>query len=190
MKEGEPRYVAHSEELTGYRVKAVRRGPFRLVGYTRIFGPNDGATPAFWDEVIADGRLARLVGASAVRPWVFGLGSWDPECPKGGHRHTICIEETPDVDPARLTVAEPLYRKEIGASDWLCFEMPRDAYPERFWRDDPYRMLKALGYRFHTGKGDFSVGLHLDAFPPGSDVATGPSMEFWITVIGITLIAT
>jgi hypothetical protein len=184
MEEGERRDVPRSEELTGYRVQAVRRGPFTLVGYTRIYRPGEEpGPPAFWDEVLADGRLAGLVGASPVPPWVFGLGSWDPACPKGGHRHTISIEETPDLDPARLAALEPLFRKEIGASDWLCFAMPRAAYPERFWQDDPYRMLKALGYRFHTGKGDFSVGLHLDAFPPGCDVATGPAMEFWITVL-------
>lgn len=184
MEERERRYIPGSEDITRYRVHAVRRGPFRLVGYTRIYrSGEEPGPPAFWDEVLADGRLSRLAAAAAAHPWVFGLGSWDPECPKGGHRHTISIEETPGVDPARLAALEPLHRQEIGALEWLCFEVPRAAYPRRFWQDDPYRMLKALGYRFHTREGDFSVGLHLDAFPPGCDVATGPTMEFWITVV-------
>lgn len=47
----------------------------------------------------------------------------------------------------------------------------------QFWKDDPYRMLHALGYRFHI-----RVGVHFDAVPPDYDEQTNPGIEFWISV--------
>jgi hypothetical protein len=46
-----------------------------------------------------------------------------------------------------------------------------------FWKDDPYKMLRTLGYRFH-----FRVGVHFDASPPDHDEKDNPGMEFWISV--------
>ncbi len=182
-------YIEGSQELAGYRVKVMQRAPFRVSGYTIVAPPGkrgEAEVPRLWDTVIADGRLARLVGASSVPPWVFGLGSWDPECPKGGQRYTICLEETEHTDFTRLSADHSLFTKQIGASDWLCFETRLgDEYPGRFWKDNPYRMMGPLGYKFHGAPGDYSVGLHIEAYPPcfsfGSD--TSQAMEFWITVV-------
>jgi hypothetical protein len=55
----------------------------------------------------------------------------------------------------------------------MCFEMPN----EQLWRDDPYRMLRKLGYRFHL-----RVGVHFDAYPPGSHLERNPAVELWISV--------
>jgi hypothetical protein len=47
-------------------------------------------------------------------------------------------------------------------------------------------MMTKLGYKFHTGKeGDYSVGLHFDAYPPYTSfpLERKSVMEFWITVI-------
>lgn len=173
-----------SHDTVGYHVQVVRRDAFRVRGYTIIVPPGpDGeeAIPAFWREVVADGRLTGLIRASSTRPWVLGLGSWDPECERGGQRYTICIEETPHTDFSRLEREYDLYSKEIGASDWMCFEMTGDVLDGRFWQDDPYRMMKQLGYRFHAGNP--SVGLHFDAFPPDYDRTKNPAVEFWITVV-------
>ncbi len=173
--------------IAGYDVRVVRREAFRVAGYTRTVppGPDDTATIVrFCDEVIGDGRLERLKACSPVPPWVLGLGSWDPECPKHGQRYTICIEETTHADFRRLPEKDCPFTKRIGASDWLCFKMTRADYPKRFWQDNPYRMLKTLGYRFHAGTGDYSVGLHFEAYPPEYDDSPNARMEFWITVIG------
>ena len=173
--------LEHSLELTGYRVKIWTRKAFRVTGYTLIVPPHSEAMiPQFWSEVAADGRLDALKRASAVPSWVLGLGSWDPECEKGGQRYTICIEETEQTDFAQLAQQYPLFTKEIGASDWMCFELAQDTNGERFWKDNPYQMMKKLGYRFHAG--DLSVGLHFDAYPPDYDEESCPDMEFWITV--------
>lgn len=177
-------YLDDGQDVTGYRVKVVSRDAFRVRGYTIVVPPGpsgEAAILAFWRDVAADGRLPGLIEASSVRPWVLGLGSWDPECERGGQRYTICIEETQYTDFSRLEGEYNLFSKEIGASDWMCFEMTRDELEGRFWQDDPYRMMKRLRYRFHAR--DYSVGLHFDAYPPEYDPETNPAVEFWITVV-------
>ncbi len=182
-------YLAGSEEIVGYRVKIWTREAFRVVGFTRLIPAGrkgKGMVPAFAGEVIADGRLAKLTAASAVRPWVLGLGSWDPECEPNGQRYTICIEETEHTDFAHLAREYSLFTKGIGASDWMCFELVEDVDDGRFWRDNPYKMMGKLGYGFHDRPGDYSVGLHFDAFPPsyrhGESADAQQRIEFWITV--------
>ncbi|MHB0879059.1 MAG: hypothetical protein ACYC5O_23730 [Anaerolineae bacterium] len=176
-------YIEGSEALVGYKAKVWKREPFIIVGYTLIVPPhNDEMVGPFWFEVMADGRLDALKAASSVPTWVLGLGSWDPECEKGGMRYTISIEETAHTDFGALEKEQPLFRMTIGASDWLCFEMTEEKYFERFWQqDNPYTMMKPLGYRFNA-KG-VNVGLHFDAYPPGFATLTNSAMEFWITVV-------
>lgn len=111
-------YTERSEKLIGYRVKIRRRDAFRVTGYSIVVPPGRStAIPDFWNDVASDGRLDRLTKASSVRPWVLGLGSWDPECQRGGQRYTICIEETDYTDFSRLATECPLFTKGIGASD-------------------------------------------------------------------------
>ncbi len=180
--------IADSRSLTGYAVKVVHRGSFHVRGYTLVAPPGkrgEAQIPAFWDDVIRDGRLAALRGTSRERPWVLGLGSWDPECPPRGQRYTICVEETAETDFSAVESSCPLYRKAIGESDWLCFETRfGEEFPRRFWKDDPYRMMGTLGYRFKTAPEDYSIGLHFEAYPPGFSFGSGPNtaIEFWITV--------
>jgi predicted transcriptional regulator YdeE len=174
-------YLSESEELTGYKVSVMRREGFTLVGYTLIVQPDDEkAIPAFWREVTTDDRLERLLQCSLSPTWCLGLSSWDPECPKRGQRYTIGIEATADTDFSALAEDYPLFSKEIGASAWLCFELPSADALDQLWKDDPYRMLKVLGYRFN-GDG-FGLGPHVDAYPPDYDAETNPAIEFWITV--------
>jgi predicted transcriptional regulator YdeE len=177
-------YLASSKEVTGYNVRIWNRPAFVIRGYTLIAVPGrrgDAQIGEFWNQVKSDGRLEKLQGTSAVPPWVLGLGSWDPECPKHGQRYTICIEETENTDFMALAREYPLFTKEIGASDWLCFELSQQQLDERFWKDNPYTIMQALGYQFNTR--DFSVGLHFDAYPPDYDAETNPNLEFWITVV-------
>ena len=174
-------YLSESEERTGYKVKVMRREGFTLVGYTRIVQPGDDAgIPAFWRDVIADGRLERLLQCSSAPTWCLGLSSGDPECPQRGQRYTIGIEATAHTDFSALAEDYPLFTKEIGVSAWLCFELSSDQAIEQLWEDDPYRMIQVLGYHFNTEGSD--VGLHVDAYPPDYDAETNPAIEFWITV--------
>jgi hypothetical protein len=170
-------YIENAEEITGYKVRIWSRSAFSVVGYTTMVG-KEASVEQFSKDVSADGRLDGLIRSSKVAPWVLGLGSWDPECEgKGDYRYTICIEETQHTN---LTPLEkrypqyPLFRKEIGASDWLCFENFDHGGP------NAYELIKLLGYKFHTG--GYDVGLHFDAWAPGV-VPLSNTMEFWITVV-------
>ena len=177
--------LAGAQAQVGYRVRLWPRQPFAVRGYTLVVPPGRASEliPRFWEDAASDGRLAELVSCSAERPWLLGLGSWDPACQKGGQRYTICIEETARTDFSALAARHSLVRKEIGASHWLCFELTQRLLLGRFWEDNPYQMMKRLGYRFHMGApGDYSVGLHFDAYPPEFDEASHDRMEFWITV--------
>lgn len=172
-------YLERSEEITGYKVKIMSKPAFSITGYTLIVPPEADAqtVPRFVGELIADGRMDALKKASAVPAWILGLGSWDGECRPGGMRYTMCIEETEHTDLRRLGEQYPLHTQRFEACDWMCFEVPLERFNELFWKDDPYRMLRALGYRFHL-----RVGVHFDASPPDWDAQKNPDMEFWISV--------
>ena len=132
-------YIASSQALTGYNVRIWNRPAFVIRGYTLIAppSPRGGALIGeFWNQVKADGRLDKLKSASSIPPWVLGLGSWDPECPKHGQRYTICIEETDHTDFSALSQEYPLFTKEIGASDWMCFEITTMQLYDRLWKDN------------------------------------------------------
>jgi predicted transcriptional regulator YdeE len=168
-------------EQVGYEVSIFQKAAFQVAGYTIVIPPGEEHTiPAFWAQVEADGRLETLEKASGSSPWVLGLGSWDPECEKKGQRYTICIEVTEHTDFTDLVRKHSLFTKQIGASDWMCFKLTGAPGDTNFWQDDPYRMLKELGYIFHAK--NYNLGLHFDAYPPGHDDVVNPALEFWITV--------
>ena len=74
-------------------------------------------------------RILERRQAKTVRPWVLGLGSWDPECEKKGQRYTICIEETEHTDFFPLATERPLSTKQIGVSNWMCAELTASQSP-------------------------------------------------------------
>jgi predicted transcriptional regulator YdeE len=174
--------LERSEEITGYKTYVVHRPAFTITGYTLIVPAHADREliPQFWSDVLGDGRLEALKGASRVPAWVLGLGSWDAACEKHGQRYTLCIEATQHTDFTALARRQALFTMEIGESDWLCFKLTQAKYDARFWRDNPYKMMKPLGYQFNMDAPN--VGLHFDAYPPGCDEAHQPEMEFWITV--------
>ena len=142
----------------------MHRGPFPV--------------PRHWHDVMADGRLAKLIAASAVCPWVRGLGSWIPECQPHEQRYTICVEETPYTDFTSLAKEYALFMKQIGESDWMCFELKQRQVDEPGWQGSAYPITSELRHAFHTGI--FGVSLPFDACP--LDPKRNLAMEFWITV--------
>jgi predicted transcriptional regulator YdeE len=173
-------FLERSEEITGYRVKILPKSAFQISGYTLIIPPKNETQmiPQFVEELIADGRLETLKRASSIPAWILGLGSWDEECQPGGMRYTMCIEETAHTDLNRLLPQYSLHTQSFEACEWMCFEVPQGNNGlNLFWNDDPYKMLRALGYRFHL-----RVGVHFDAYPPEYDEKYNPGMEFWISV--------
>jgi len=173
-------YLERSEKITGYRVKINRKPAFQVIGYTIIIPPKTETQmiPRFVEELMADGRLDTLKKTSPVPVWILGLGSWDEECQPGGMRYTMCIEETEQTNLSCLLEQYPLHRQSFEACEWMCFEVPQERFDtDLFWKDDPYKMLRLLDYRFHL-----RVGVHFDAIPPDHDEKNNPGMEFWISV--------
>ena len=172
--------IQNGEEITGYRVKIASKPSFQITGYTIVIPPNDqtAMTSRFVRDVSSDGRLDSLKKASSVPAYIVWLGSWDSECKPGGMRYTACIEETDHTDFSCLLPGYPQHTQRFEACDWMCFEIPQERFDTgQFWKDDPYRMLRVLGYRFHV-----RVGVHFDAAPPDHDEMKEPCREFWISV--------
>jgi hypothetical protein len=174
-------FIERSQEITGYRVKTTKKPAFQVTGYT-IICPPEGEGPIIKDFVAAvmtDGRMETLKKASAVPPWILGLGSWDEECQPRGMRYTMGIEENQHTELSGLLRQYPIHSQSFEACEWMCFEVPQERFDtDQFWNDDPYKMLRDLGYRFHL-----RVGVHFDAYPPDHDERTKPGMEFWISVM-------
>lgn len=174
-------FIERSQEITGYRVKIMPKPAFQVTGYAIICQPDEEG-PLIQDFVAAlmtDGRMETLKKASAVPSWILGLGSWDEECPPRGMRYTMCIEENQHTDLSGLLRQYLLHTQSFEACEWMCFEVPQERFDTgQFWKDDPYKMLRDLGYRFHL-----RVGVHFDAFSPNHHERTKPGMEFWISVL-------
>ena len=180
MDTREVMYLERSRGITGYRVGIMRKPAFRVIGYSKVIPPNSETemVPRVVGELTADGSLDVLRKATSATSWILGLGSWDEECQPGGMRYTMCIEETELTDLSRIARRHPVHTQRFEACEWMCFEVPRERFISgAFWKDDPYRMLRALGYRFHL-----RVGVHFDASPPDHDEASNWGMEFWISV--------
>lgn len=181
MTETLPAFIEHSQEITGYRVAILRKPAFQVTGYTIICPPEEEGPiiEAFLQAMNADGRMETLKNASSPPPWILGLGSWDEACPPRGTRYTVCVEETGQTDLSGLLRQYPIHTQSLEACDWMCFEVPQERFDSnQFWQDDPYGMLRKLGYRFHL-----RVGVHFDAIPPDHDPVTNPGVEFWISVL-------
>ena len=153
-----------SVSLVGYEAELFEKDDFQVIGYSALHQPD---TPDFelWERLRDDGRLDLLIEASS-RGELFGCSSGDSEAtvdlPKGSYRHTVCIEVTTGVDLGLLKPDE-LFRIHIPASRWVCFNLTKERFYDgrdyHFLGDDPYGMVKRLGFRFN-----WSVGLHVDVF--------------------------
>ena len=175
-------YMPNCRALTGYKVKLRQREPFVVRGYTILVPPGltGKVTVAdFWQDVRADGRLERLVRASTVQPWVLGVSSWDPMCDAQSRRYTVGIEENENTDFSPIESGFPLFSQTIVASDWNCFELTRQQLDETFWMDNPYAMVRKLGYESNPGEPRRII--QVDALPPLYDPQKNATMEFWIT---------
>lgn len=172
--------IPDSLQRVGYEVHVTTRPAFDVVGYTQVLaGGEERRIPGFWSTLKSDGRLDALKRLAGNKGWLLGLGSWDPDCPQGGQRYTVCVEAAPSALQELPSHAEA-FHKQIGASDWLRFQVASADYPQPFWTHNAYRMMQTLGYRFNTR--DFTVGLHFDAYPIASGGEASKQMEFRISV--------
>ena len=156
--------IEESVRTIGYQADLFEKEAFRIIGFSAIHKPD---TPDFelWERLKNDGRLKRLMTASTTVQ-LFGCSSFDPQAtighPEGSYRHTVCIEETPELDSSILD-ADELFSLDIPASKWISFNLTKERFYNGkdylFWGDDPYAMIVRLGFRFN-----WTVALHMDVF--------------------------
>ena len=159
------------------------------MGFTKILTPEMGemeeAVQAFWKEVKADGRLEILLKYKTPESSVLGFGSFDSECRKaGGFRYTICIPDS-DITDIKGFKSHSNFNKRIDTSKWVCFEMTKESFIQRFWKENPHALIQKLGYCFNgpiSGHFDvFGNGL-TRIYEPENQKDNESTVHFWMPV--------
>jgi hypothetical protein len=161
----------------GYVTRCERLPAFDLIVFAKIVASGGEQ----FSEVRGDGWWEMLRGLAGEDGTIYGVASLDGECqPRGHYRYTLAVRTSPGpVDESNLP--EGLFAMHIAESEWLVFTIESfGTQYGRFWQDDPYAMLKLLGWEFSN-----AVGLHIDLFPPTfADGADGT--EFMMPVAQLT----
>jgi hypothetical protein len=151
-----------------YRVRYQELPAFDVHGFTKIVASGGEQ----YCEVRGDGRWQVLRKMAGDDGSIYGVASLDKACPKDKYRYTVGVRA-----PAECTEGHDLFPIHIKASAWLVFTLEDfDSQYGDFWQDDPYALIKKLGWDFNT-----AVGLHIDAYAP-SFVSEHDAMEFMMPV--------
>ncbi|MDF2927588.1 MAG: hypothetical protein K0R57_6502 [Paenibacillaceae bacterium] len=155
--------IPDSEVLCKFKARLMIKNKFKIMGFTKIITPEMGemedAVQVFWKEVKADGRLESILKHKKSGAEILGFGSFDSECRKaGGWRYTICIKEC-DITNLKSFKSQSLFSKRIDASKWICFEMTKENFINRFWKENPHAIVHKLGYNFNG-----PISGHFDVF--------------------------
>ncbi len=144
---------------------------FELVGFTGIV--TSGGEQ--YDAVRRDGRWETLRRLGGADPTIYGVASMDKECTDGRYRYTLAVKASPaSVDTKG---EEGLFNLSMPKAEWVIFTL--DSFVGqygKFWQDDPYKLLQALGREF-----DPAVGVHIDVYSPGYG-SDEDKMEFMMPV--------
>ncbi len=160
-----------SQTLSGYRTRNLKLPAFDLTGFTKIVKSGGEQYDAVRNSSRWD--LLRRIGDDHT---IYGVASHDKECGKDFYRYTMAVKAPVE----RFGVPCPyddLFTLHIKESDWLVFAL--DSFNKqygKFWQDDPYAMLKKLGWAFNM-----RVGMHIDVMAPDF-VSDDGYMEFWMPV--------
>lgn len=181
--------IPDSEAACGFKAALVVKNKFKIMGFTKILTPEMGemeeAVQAFWKEVKADGRLEILLKYKTPESAVLGFGSFDSECRKaGGFRYTICIPDS-DITDIKGFKSHSNFNKRIDTSKWVCFEMTKESFIQRFWKENPHALIQKLGYCFNgpiSGHFDvFGNGL-TRIYEPENQKDNESTVHFWMPV--------
>jgi hypothetical protein len=157
--------IERSEERCGFKARLFTMNKFSVMGFSKIITPalGDDAVQDFWKEAQADGRLDTIYKHRKPGAPVLGFSSIDSASRKaGGWRYTICLLDS-DITEANAFKAYSPFSGKVDASRWICFEMTKDAFFNRFWKENPHVVIQKLGYAFNG-----PISGHFDVFPEGS----------------------
>jgi hypothetical protein len=162
-----------SQDGVGYPTRYLKLPEFDVVGFTKIVQSGGEQLEA----VRGDGRWKTLRDMAGSAGMIYGIASLDRQCPKGYYRYTVGTlaqrEHSSSTDNG-----DELFTIHVAESGWVVFELADfDAQYGALWSDDPYRLVKRLGFSFNR-----AVGLHIDAFGP-SFASGSNSMEFLMPVM-------
>lgn len=157
-----------SQAQVGYRTRYQELPAFDLIGFTKIVKSGG----ELYGEVRSDGRWEVLRSIAGDDKTIYGVASLDKDCPKGSYRYTLGVKA-----PADARLPKDLFSMHIKPSGWIVFELESFvAQYGKFWGDDPYKMIKKLGWDFNS-----RLGLHIDAYAPSYSSDSDP-MEFMMPV--------
>ncbi len=165
------------------------KNKFKIMGFTKILTPEMGemeeAVQEFWKEVKADGSLDILLKYKTPGSPVLGFGSFDSECRKaGGFRYTICIPDSEIIDKKAFKSIST-FNKRIDASKWVSFEMTKESFIQRFWKQNPHAIIQKLGYNFNgpiSGHFDVFDNGHTRIYEPENQRDNESTVHFWMPV--------
>jgi len=161
-----------NQAQVGYRTRYQELPAFDLIGFTKIVKSGG----ELYGEVRSDGRWEVLKSIAGDDKTIYGIASEDKDCPKGRYRYTLGVKASAD-HSRDACLYKDLFSIHIKQSGWIVFEIENfGAQYGNFWRDDPYKLVKKLGWDFN-----FEVGLHIDAYAP-SYASDNDGMEFMMPV--------
>jgi len=175
LREDSPMRISHAEDdrtLTGYSTKYKRLPAFDLTGFTKIVESGG----ELYDKARGDGRWEVLRNIAGDDKTIYGVASFDKECTKGHYRYTLAVKASED-QVRNANLGDSLFSIHIKESEWIVFTIDSFAAQwGKFWQDNPYNLIKKLGWDFNL-----VVGLHIDVFPP-SYSSNDDCMEFMMPV--------
>ena len=165
----------HDEQANvGYKTRYQELPAFELIGFTKCVKSGG----ELYDEVRSDGRWETLKTIAGDDKTIFGVASYDEQCPKESYRYTLGVKaKTEFLEKPH----DDLFSIHIKQAGWLIFTLESfiKQYGQ-FWGDSPYRLIEKLGWSF-----DSAVGLHIDAFA-ASYTSDHDGMEFMMPVTRTT----
>jgi hypothetical protein len=149
-----------------------------ILGFSKIVASGG----ELYGEVRGDGRWEQLRRLGGDDPTIYGVASHDPLAPQGQYRYTVGLRAT-DIGAELYGkpnpfLAQGLFPVRIPASDWLIFRLSFKDLFGQLWQDDPYRLVKQVGWDFNT-----DANLHCDVFSPLYVKDGEDDFEFWMPVI-------
>jgi len=166
--------MSHTEDnkaLAGYSSKYQRLPAFDLTGFTKIVESGG----ELYDEVRSDGRWEVLRNIASDDKTIYGVASLDKDCPKGRYRYTLAVKASED-HVRNACLHDSMFSIHIRESEWILFTIQYSTQYGKFWQDNPYDLVKKLGWEFNP-----VVGLHIDKFPP-SYSSDDDCLEFMMPV--------
>lgn len=153
-----------------YRV--IEMPAFELLGFTKVVTSGG----ELYDAVRGDGRWAMLRQMVGSDPAIYGVASFDKECPKDHYRYTLAVRCDPDAEGSLLN-NKALFPFHVKHSRWVAFKLEHFVRDYGiFWQKDPYKMLAEIGYVFNT-----ALSIHIDLYSQNY-TSDDDAMEFLMPI--------